>query len=58
MVAYQVSGEYAMWKLAAQEGLLDPRAALLETWIAMRRAGARLIVTYAAREAAQLGWLP
>ncbi|HSH27485.1 MAG TPA: porphobilinogen synthase [Wenzhouxiangella sp.] len=52
--AYHVSGEYAMLKAAAANGWLDNDKVLLETLIAMRRAGASGILTYAALEAAGL----
>ena len=52
---YQVSGEYAMLKAAAQNGWLDERGAVLETLIAFKRAGADAILTYFALAAA--GWL-
>jgi porphobilinogen synthase len=55
LVAYQVSGEYAMLQAAAERGWLDERRAVLESLIAIRRAGADLIITYAARQAAR--WL-
>ena len=55
MVAYNVSGEYAMVKAAGERGWLDERAATLENLIAIKRAGADLIITYHALEAA--GWL-
>ncbi|PZR96082.1 MAG: porphobilinogen synthase [Candidatus Chloroheliales bacterium] len=55
IAAYQVSGEYAMLKAAAQQGWLDERRAALESLIAIRRAGAGLIITYYAAEAAR--WL-
>jgi porphobilinogen synthase len=51
--AYQVSGEYAMLKAAAQRGWLDEPRVMLETLTAIRRAGADMIVTYSAREAAR-----
>ena len=54
-MAYQVSGEYAMIKLASQAGLLDERRAVLETMTAFKRAGASGIVTYFAPQIAQ--WL-
>jgi len=50
-----VSGEYAMLKAAAANGWLDERAAMLETMLAFKRAGADLIITYAARDATK--WL-
>jgi porphobilinogen synthase len=53
IAAYQVSGEYSMIKAAAQRGWLDERRAMLETLISIRRAGADLILTYFAKEAAR-----
>jgi len=53
--AYNVSGEYAMVKAAAANGWLDERAAVLEVLTGIRRAGADLIVTYHAKDAA--AWL-
>jgi porphobilinogen synthase len=55
LAAYNVSGEYAMLKAAAANGWLDERTVVLETLTAIKRAGADLILTYHAREAAQ--WL-
>jgi porphobilinogen synthase len=55
VAAYNVSGEYAMVKAAAAVGHLDERAAVLEALTAIRRAGADLIVTYHAKDAAR--WL-
>jgi porphobilinogen synthase len=55
LAAYQVSGEYAMLEAAAQRGLIDRRPAALEALTAIRRAGADLVITYYAAEAA--GWL-
>ncbi len=52
IISYQVSGEYAMLKLAAKEGLLNFDAALYETLIAFKRAGAAAIITYGAMEIA------
>jgi porphobilinogen synthase len=52
---YHVSGEYAMLKAAAANGWLDEREATLEVMTAFKRAGADLIVTYAARDI--LRWL-
>jgi porphobilinogen synthase len=52
MAAYHVSGEYAMIKAAAQNGWLDERRTVLETLTSIRRAGADLILTYYAKEAA------
>jgi porphobilinogen synthase len=51
--AYHVSGEYAMLKAAARNGWIDERRAMLETLTAIRRAGADIIITYYAREAAR-----
>jgi len=55
LAAYNVSGEYAMVKAAAQNGWLDGRRAALEVLTSIRRAGADLILTYHAKEAAD--WL-
>lgn len=55
LAAYQVSGEYAMLMSAARAGLLDEKAAALESLIAIKRAGADLILTYLAPKAAK--WL-
>ncbi|MBX6379808.1 MAG: porphobilinogen synthase [Thermoflavifilum aggregans] len=52
--AYHVSGEYAMIKAAAQMGWLDEEKAILEILTGIRRAGADLIATYFAKQAAQL----
>ena len=51
--AYHVSGEYAMLKAAARNGWIDERRAMLETLTAIHRAGADIILTYFAREAAR-----
>src|SRR5438477_3740141 len=51
--AYHVSGEYAMLKAAARNGWIDEPRAMIETLTAIRRAGADIIVTYYAREAAR-----
>lgn len=53
LCAYQVSGEYAMIKAAAQQGLIDEEQAVLESLIAIKRAGADLIISYFAKEVAQ-----
>jgi porphobilinogen synthase len=55
MAAYHVSGEYSMLKAAAEREMLDERAAVLETLTSIRRAGADVVITYYAKEAA--GWL-
>jgi porphobilinogen synthase len=54
LAAYSVSGEYAMIKAAGQLGWLDEERCMLEALTAIRRAGADLIITYFAREAARL----
>ncbi|MDH4229189.1 MAG: porphobilinogen synthase [Nitrospirota bacterium] len=54
LAAYNVSGEYAMVKAAARAGWIDGDRVMLETLLAMRRAGADLILTYHAKEAARL----
>ena len=50
LAAYNVSGEYAMVKAAAQAGWLDERTAALESLTAIKRAGADLIVSYWTRD--------
>src|SRR5437667_347714 len=55
VAAYNVSGEYAMLKAAAQNGWLDERRAVLEVLTSIRRAGADMILTYHAKDAAD--WL-
>jgi porphobilinogen synthase len=55
MAAYNVSGEYAMVKAAGANGWLDERRATLEVLTAIRRAGADLILSYHAKDAAD--WL-
>jgi porphobilinogen synthase len=52
--AYHVSGEYSMLKAAVRNGWLDERRAMLESLVAIRRAGADIIITYYAREAARI----
>lgn len=54
LAAYQVSGEYAMIKASAARGWLDEKEAILESLIAIKRAGADLIATYFAKEACNL----
>jgi len=51
--AYHVSGEYAMLKAAARNGWIDEPRAMLETLVSIRRAGADIIITYYARDAAR-----
>jgi len=55
VAAYNVSGEYAMLKAAAAAGWLDERAAALEALTAIRRAGADIVISYHAKDAAR--WL-
>ncbi len=54
VAAYNVSGEYAMLKAAAQNGWLDYDRVMMETLTSIRRAGADIIITYHAKEAAKL----
>mgnify|MGYP001205402039 CR=1 FL=1 len=54
LVAYNVSGEYSMIKAAAEKGWIDGERVMLETLVGMKRAGADLIITYHAKEAARL----
>jgi porphobilinogen synthase len=53
--AYSVSGEYSMIKAAARQGWIDERAVVMECLLSMRRAGADMVITYAAAEVAR--WL-
>lgn len=55
LAAYQVSGEYAMIKAAAERGWLDERAVAMESLLAIKRAGADIIISYYAAQAA--AWL-
>ena len=54
LAAYQVSGEYSMIKAAAQREWLDESKVILETLLSIKRAGADLILTYFAKDAAKL----
>ena len=54
IAAYNVSGEYAMVKAAVERGWLDNDKVIIETLTSFRRAGADIILTYFAKEAAQL----
>ncbi len=56
VTAYNVSGEYAMVKAAAQNGWLDGERIMMENLMSIRRAGAKGILTYFAKEAAQVLW--
>lgn len=53
VAAYQVSGEYAMIKAAAEKGWLDESSVMLESLLAIKRAGADMILTYFAMDAAR-----
>ena len=55
LVVYNVSGEYAMVKAAAANGWIDEKRIVLETLLGMKRAGADIIITYHALDAAR--WL-
>lgn len=55
LAVYHVSGEYASVELLAREGLIDRHAAHLELWTSFKRAGASIVISYAAREAR--GWI-
>ncbi len=57
LAAYNVSGEYSAVKAAAERGWLDEGAVVYENLVAMRRAGADILITYHAREALEGGWL-
>jgi porphobilinogen synthase len=54
VAAYNVSGEYAMLKAAAEKGWIDYEKAMLETLTSIRRAGADIILSYHAKEVARL----
>jgi porphobilinogen synthase len=54
LAAYNVSGEYAMLKAAGERGWIDYNAVMMETLLSIRRAGAEIILTYHAKEAARL----
>jgi porphobilinogen synthase len=54
VVAYNVSGEYAMIKAAAEKGWLDGEKVMMESLLSIKRAGASIIITYFAKEAAKL----
>ena len=53
LAAYQVSGEYSAIKFAAQQGVIDEAAAVMETWTVLKRAGADILVSYFARDYAK-----
>jgi porphobilinogen synthase len=54
VAAYNVSGEYAMLKSAAQSGWIDEERAVMETLTSIRRAGADIVLTYHAKDAARV----
>ncbi len=54
IAAYQVSGEYAMIEAAARNNWIDRERVMMESLVSIRRAGASIIITYYAREAAKL----
>jgi porphobilinogen synthase len=54
VAAYNVSGEFSMIKAAAQMGWIDGERAMIESLVSMKRAGADMILTYFAKEAAKL----
>ena len=57
LAAYNVSGEYSMVKAAAERGWIDEGNVVRETLLAIRRAGADLVITYHGREALEKGWI-
>jgi porphobilinogen synthase len=54
LAAYNVSGEYSMIKAAGANGWIDEQAAMMETLTSIKRAGADVIITYFAKDAARL----
>lgn len=54
LAVYNVSGEYTMVKSAAEMGRLDEKAVMMEIFTAFKRAGADLIISYYAKEAAEI----
>jgi porphobilinogen synthase len=59
LAAYQVSGEFAMIQAAAERGWIEGERVMMESLLAIRRAGADIIITYFAKDAARLlqrGW--
>jgi len=54
VAAYNVSGEYSMVKAAAAQGWIDGERAMMESLISIKRAGAKMILTYFAKEAAEV----
>ena len=54
MAAYNVSGEYMMVQVAAEQGLIDRDAVMMETLTSIKRAGADILITYFAKDAARI----
>ena len=54
LAVYNVSGEYSMLKMAAKAGVIDYNKVMMETLLGFKRAGADIIITYHAKEAATL----
>jgi porphobilinogen synthase len=54
IACYNVSGEYAMIKAAAEKGWIDGERVMMESLLSMKRAGADIIITYFAKEAAKI----
>jgi porphobilinogen synthase len=54
LAVYNVSGEYSMLKMAARAGVIDYDRVMMETLLGFKRAGADIIITYHAKEAAKL----
>jgi porphobilinogen synthase len=54
LAVYNVSGEYSMLKMAAKAGVIDYDAVMMETMMAFKRAGADIIISYHAKEVAEL----
>jgi porphobilinogen synthase len=54
MAIYNVSGEYAMLKAAGKAGVIDYERVMMETMIAFKRAGADIIISYHAKEVAEI----
>ena len=54
IACYNVSGEYAMVKAAAEKGWIDGEKVMMESLLSMKRAGASIIITYFAKEAARV----
>jgi porphobilinogen synthase len=54
VAAYNVSGEYSMLKAAGKNGWIDEERVMMETLLSIKRAGANLILTYSAKDAAKI----